>query len=538
MNKTRLVTASMIAGSLLFSHAALAAEQGITGQYEKNEQTRMQLQKLPAPVADTMFKLLKYMPELETMGMEINVEDLPDSKKKVYGVMFNKKEAEEYKDLYATTNISEDGILYDFHQYDSIHKSETRPSDSVAKEKSLAFLKLMMGDERAYVLQGISTGGQTSIDKDGNREVTKYASVRFFPLIHGIPLTNRNSIQIDIDKNGRVASWFNNDEDIQENAFPQPIHTITEKEAEKAFLEAASASLSYNEAEFVRIGDTKAEHITRPVLKYMIDTQAIDALTGKPVKNKVKDLYQEKVVSVQGKGKKLSVTSEKEAADLLKTELAIDVAGLELHKDGDGIEQTKVYQWRKNDDVSYVVQTTATGDVVHFGAFLNEKVKKEESITRTEAASRALTFLQTYLPSHIKELQMSYREQEKSDDWVDESKLPPDHVMLISFREMKDNIPIDSRSYNIYVDTSTGKVVGIFMESMLGKIELPDGNDRVSPQQAVKAYVEKYPLTLQYVWPSILNQKADKPLLVYAPLAGYEGQYVDAITGKVEQAER
>lgn len=524
MRKSALLS-GMLAGSLLLSPTVLAETNQTESAIQKKE-TAVTIQELPGPVKKTVDKLIAYKPELKQIPAEIEKRKDPLLSQEKYSLSFTKNE------LRVSAEIGVDGTLLGFHMYNSDEKSEKRPSDALAEEKATAFLKQVVGNENEYRISHIRDGGYMAIEHDGKEKVTAYASVIILPLVNGIPLAGSHSIQVDINQEGQVTNWFNHDGNLDKSAFPNPENLISRETAEQAFLRAINMELVYDEEEGATRGPNGPENVN-PVLKYRMTAKQIEAVTGNPIEDDYKEYTETKPVN--GEAKVLRITSAKEAEKLLQTELGIQVNGLRFREEGDGVKQAKLYEWTTENNTVYAVQTTDKGEVLQFGCLSvhnAEKFKETGTISEEAAAAKALDFIKKYLPANVKEVQISYRGRSAYPDWVDESKIPSNNVLLVGFTEMKDEIPITNRAIHAWIDLATGKIEQVSLYIPLQSV-LPDSSKKIDRDKAASIYLESHPLQLQYVWPHMLDQKAKKPMLVYAPLDDYYVEYIDALSGKV-----
>ncbi|BAU29370.1 hypothetical protein DFP93_11566 [Aneurinibacillus soli] len=523
MKKPMFMLSAILASNLLLIPAVLAEVREPSASMETEHV--LSIQELPKPVKDSLDKLYVYKPELKGLPIKITQTKDPVSSINQYSLDFKN----DPNMIHAI--IGQDGTLHYFQISKPGEKSERRPSDEEATKKAKEFLTAIHGSNNNYIVSHVTNGGYTTTDRDGKESVTAYASVTFIPLINGIPYKSSFFLQIDVNQAGEVVNYFNHNDPINPKDFPIAKNVLSKEDAEKAFLQSLTMNLYYEDEETVR-GTTDPKNI-RTILKYQHQMKPIDAVSGKPVEENV---YTQHTISkpVTGQGKVLRASNAKEAAALLKSELGIQVDGLTYREDGDGIKQAKLYEWTTKDNLVYAVQTTDKGEVIRFGALSvhnPDKMKGEEKIPRDKAAAQALDKIKKYLPTYAKEVQVDYTE-ENYPHWVDKNNIPKNNILLVSFRELHDNIPIMTRSIDVWVNLGTGAVEQVSLPPLINS-ELPDASKRITKEEAVKSYLDHHPLQLQYVWPHYFDQKAEKPILVYAPQTESFVEYVDALTGKI-----
>ncbi|WCN37098.1 YcdB/YcdC domain-containing protein [Aneurinibacillus uraniidurans] len=524
MKKTTFMLSAVLASNLLLSSAVLAEIHEPSASLEKEHV--LSIQELPQPVKDSLDKLYVYKPELKGLPIKITQTKDPVFSINQYSLDFKNDPT------MIQAIIGQDGTLHYFQMDKPDKKSERRPSDEEAIKKAKEFLTVIYGSNSNYIVSHVTNGGYTSTDRDGKESVRAYASVIFIPLVNGIPYDGSFFLQIDVNQAGEVVNYFNRNDRIDPKDFPIAKNVLSKEEAEKAFLQSLTMNLYYEDEETVR-GTTDPKNV-RTILKYQPQMKPIDAVSGKPVEENI--AYTQHTINkpVTGQGKVLQASNAKEATALLKSELGIQVDGLTYREDGDGIKRAKLYEWTTKDELVYGVQTTDKGEVIQFGALSvhnPDKMKGEEKIPRDEAAVKALDTIKKYLPTYVKEVQVNYTE-ENYPHWVDKNNIPKNNILLVSFRELHDNIPIMTRSVDVWVNLGTGAVEQVFLPPSINS-ELPDASKRITKEEAVKSYLAHHPLQLQYVWPHYFDRKAEKPILVYAPQTKHVAEYVDALTGQI-----
>ncbi|WP_027415193.1 YcdB/YcdC domain-containing protein [Aneurinibacillus terranovensis] len=545
MKQTRKLMIALLAGSLLSTISTtsiFASEPTAAATAVKTAADALAEQPLPQVVQESLDKLYSLVPELKDFTIMNK-----HSENGLWVIFLSKnpnpdKTAEgEIASAIVMIN-GNTGALFNFNIHDPLWASDKNPAPFAAKEKAEVFLTSVIGEDQVknYKMSDfVESGGMTSVDKNGNRASYSEAVVSFLRMVKGIALTN-SGYRIGVNEAGHVVSFYNlNREQIDESKFPDAAKLITQEEAEKAYVASVNLKLVYDEAQPTAYTWNGPVGI-HPVLKYMpLGLQPIDARTGQPVQAGMDFNERTKTVNVSPLGKVLVAKSAKEAAELLMNEFGVDVTGYKLEEEKHGMKEREatMYQWRKDDrgNAGYSVQTTSEGRVMQIGSIFGEEAESiKETVTKDEAQNIALEAAEKYLPTDVKQVQMSCFEQGAIPGWVDKNKLPTmPHFLFVTFTELNNGIPVSSRATSVEVDLTTGKVRNIFLRGGDVKASLPDSRNIVTKEQAAAAYLNKYPLTLQYMWPEFMGQKAPAPVLVYAPATRYNGEYIDALTGQV-----
>ncbi|BAU26060.1 hypothetical protein DFP93_12015 [Aneurinibacillus soli] len=447
------------------------------------------------------------------------------------------------------------GELYRFTITHPDWASKNNPSISLVKATATEFLNKMLGEKEAEHYQfddGVgfmSSGGM----EDGKEVVFTEAFAQFSPLIHGIPLESSYDIRMSVNAAGRVTSFSNENKKINTDLFPDPRQAISKAQAEELFLASLKPELIYDEKQptaIKNLGDREGEH---PVLKYVMgNPSTINAITGTSTTSDVpQEQWNRKMYTVIPKGQTLTVRNEQEAAQILKSELGMDVSGLSLSKNkyDNPYNQRALqsYTWSKKDDHTeeYVVQVDAPANRVlamgmHRQGEIDQSKPVTKKITKEEAEQIAVKTLEKYLPTSVKEVQVSEVFSIGEDyipSWVDKSKLEKTTTAMIntyyvSIAETHNHIPISTRTYNIHIDHTNGEVIDISFIPEETRTALPDSKNTITKEVAAIEYIKKHPLQLQYRWDYYGDQLAPAPQLVYAPTYDYSYSYIDAISGQ------
>lgn len=113
----------------------------------------------------------------------------------------------------------------------------------------------------------------------------------------------------------------------------------------------------------------------------------------------------------------------------------------------------------------------------------------------------AVMALETYLPSHVTQLRLKRVTKDEAD-------------LLFFFTWLHQGIPVIDRNYVIAIDADHLKPVGISGVFEKAPPMLPDKNNAISPEDALRIYTGQYPLTLVYI-PSAEEQQDYSPILSY-----------------------
>ncbi|WCN37668.1 hypothetical protein [Aneurinibacillus uraniidurans] len=548
MKYTKKIVTALLAGSFLSTTPVFAttlpATSGTTSPSSPTVQKNIQ---------ESLQTLYTLVPELRDLQLKEN--NTYQRNQTSFQVLSYEGKAEKAHAM-VVFNL-DTGELYRFTINHPDWASKNTPSISLVKEKTTEFLNKMLGEKEAERYQfddgvGFMSGSSGRME-DGKEVVFTEASAQFSPLIHGIPLKSNYDIRMSVNAAGRVTSFYNENKKINTNLFPDPKQAIPKEQAEELFLTSLKPELIYDEKQPTAIkifGDREGEH---PVLKYVMGiSPTIDAITGTPLASYIpQEQLNKKLYPVTPKGQTLTVRNEQEAAQILKSELGMDVSGLSLSKNKYehpySLSASQTYTWSKQDDYteSYDVQVdTSTNRVLAIGMHRQGEVDTSKPVTKKitkEAAEQiAVKTLEKYLPTSVKEVQV--RDVFSVDEnfipaWVDKSKLEKTttdmiNTYYVSIAETHNHIPISTRTYNIHIDYNSGEVIDISLIPEETRATLPNSKNTVTKEEAASEYIKKHPLQLQYHWDYYGDQLAPTPQLVYVPTYDYSYSYIDAISGQ------
>ncbi len=299
--------------------------------------------------------------------------------------------------------------------------------------------------------------------------------------------------------------------------FPEPKDLIGEQAAIQVMGE--SLRLVYMEGQEAQTG---------PILKYVPEMPGyVDAKTGKVIPGGVENKYSAPIKVTPG-DRQLAARTKEEAAAVLKSELAVDVANAEYKEESKA--GFRRFQWIHQDKTTmYVYADEWTGRVSQFG--VHSVQGGEPRITRDEAAQKAVSFLEQYLDKSITEIHVS------------ESDSAPGLSRLESFYIHKSHqgIPVEDHSYRVTVDMTNGNVTEVAGPFEREQVSLPDSSQAVPKAEAVKEFVNTHSAKLYYYSFDENGGRADTPRIVYSIEAQKPG-YIDALTGETvgekEEAEK
>ncbi|WP_232697305.1 YcdB/YcdC domain-containing protein [Brevibacillus daliensis] len=409
-----------------------------------------------------------------------------------------------------------------------------------AKQSAQEFVSEMMGQKLATYRQE-----QLTIPNSQNGS----QSVTFTRLINGIPFDN-DKIIVQVSNEEKVISVNRTtkfDQDIQSKQFPDPTKVITHEKAQKAVQKNASLSLVVNSAQ-AQLGDkdntvSNTVDESQPVLKYVAKyIPIIDASTGKEVEGYGKRIERDSKYSVSGKGE-IPILGNQQEAEKIIAEMGLSTAKNTFS------EGTGFYQWKSEDGKHQIVLQfdPISKKLSQVSTIQNKPTEStdEKLLREQEAIGKALSFLDNYVDSKQKNLQLYSvsTNEEAVPDWVDQEKLQtaiakPD-VYYLLFRVVDNNIPVENSAYRVSIDAKTGAITGFTFQPLHTPVTSNLQMNRIlSTDKATDQFVKNLEMELVYVWESYQDQKAPAPVLQYR-LKGYDkNAYIDAYTGEFIQTSQ
>ncbi len=426
------------------------------------------------------------------------------------------------------------------------------PSDELAKETAVAFLKKIQGEkaDQYRMRETVTRDAEVTTNAAGNDRIWSVKRVRFQQLVNGLPVIGQGEIIISVTAGGHVKDYsVNYAEQPMKAALPKPANQLSSEAAKQAFADNVHLSLVYNSGQPGSPANTE----TNAVLKYTPNALAIDAATGKPIEAvKPAEPQQGTVFHVNGKGVALAAKTDDDAAKLLKTFFAIDTGKMSysFYRQYDPrtnrFEKKLMYMWlRPNTNEADGAELTVddeTGALKTFKSYMSGDTG--EKVSEAAAREKAVRFVEEQLNAGVSDLAVTRLANPQAIDqypnWLDAKKLadsffyqkPP--TFAYQFTVLHDELPVENETYTVGID-EFGRMTS-FTRGRAGHGSLvPDKQGILSPEAAKKAYLDKLAVELAYVWPNYRGQYAPEPILAYVPKEQSENVYIDAFNGKTEQ---
>ncbi len=433
--------------------------------------------------------------------------------------------------------------------------TEELPPAELAKQQATQFIKQVMGDQADLyrVDPSLGYGGSSSSDSEGNELHWSTASVRFDPVINGIPVLY-NELQVDVDAAGRITGFYRHQTALRDaSSFPDPAKAISQPAAAAIMNQLIQMKLQYVQhqpLQYPPVWSNKPRE-TRPVLMYIPKFEsALDALTGKPAWGEEYLNSQGERVRLTGAGKQLFAQTQEEAAKILTEEFNVDMSKLEFERLFErenvlrGDQKYKHYLWRTADDAEagmnrkYVQLHTvaATGEIWRFSVQEDVTVDQEARVSPKLLRQKAVQLVEKYLPAGATEMELVTFDFAAVPDWVDKQQLKkeelPQPTTSFMFSPLHQGIPVSDGAYAVSMNNITGEVTEYAKGGLATDVTLPDSRGVATAEVAKAEYLKNHPLQLIYRWPEWFRQRAANPELVYMLNSDIGWGYIDAFTGK------
>ncbi|MED0674461.1 YcdB/YcdC domain-containing protein [Aneurinibacillus thermoaerophilus] len=559
------LAALLLASSFVPAVPALAAETGseMIQPVEAADASEL-LAPIPPAVQKSMDRLFALQPELKKLHIVTSGTSERDGKFFVH--LSNRlPEAEREQRGESSAYLEFDdktGELLSFNLQLLEWASEKNPSRQLAFEAAERFLTQWFGAEnrQQFGEPRLSGGSGSAIHhEDGTKTEWSERHVDFPLMLNGLPILYEGP-QLGIDAFGHVVSYTYRPVDLDKVSAPKPDTAKSVEEIKQKIATADSLELNYVEAQPEKYSSHPySEQKTKPVLKYDFlgytylhpeNGKPIDILSGEEWRKDRDSSVSKKEITLNPQGQSLIVRSEEEAKQTLAKLFGVEQFISQLRRSEHFMteEENSPYQ-------SYNFETEDPRITLH--AMVEKKTGRVQSAswsmytekeqeanatmaTKEQALDTALAFLEKYAGPTAKHIQWTdfiWKELEPPA-WVDKSKLSPEMMASgpneywFSFYELHEGIPVQDRSYSVTVDKRTGKVSGFSFAAPRDELNLPDAQNIVTKEQALKTFLKNKPLKLQYIWPRYMDQRAPSPILIYAWGHSEEYGYVDALTGQ------
>lgn len=458
-------------------------------------------------------------------------------------------------------------LLYSFHNPD--WASGELPTREFAVQQADNFIKQVLVDNGVqYLANSCRSNSGIITDGKGNEISLPLMSLRYYPLINGLPFLYDGGAQVEVGAAGHIVGYERYGsierpkEELDISLFVHPDQAIINPaDAEQIIAEEITMELTYlPEGSFFN----KQE---KPVLAYMgsVLPLFIDAMTGKAPYWYGVDYMQMGQIILKGQWKEMAVQNQGEAEILLSQHLGVDIDKMERVETSREYNEAGFYNWRKavkpelpGSDWSWHTVTLQmqpdTGELINIRTDDSGELIKPAVLSQEDALALAVSFMEKVLPEGAAEMSVvAHRNRMRSDnapDWADVSLLErgkgnnfddfyPMYVQSsnythFSFISMRQGIPIYGSDYNVTVSLVTGKVTGYNRGNIIISDDFPDAGYVVSAAQAKAELLRNTRQQLVYMLPAWNGQKPPAPLLFYTTDYNddWHLDYIDALTGK------
>lgn len=251
----------------------------------------------------------------------------------------------------------------------------------------------------------------------------------------------------------------------------------------------------------------------QPGLQYVAASDVyVNAKTGKLISQA---RAEKKSVAVSGQGKPLVLKTSDEVAELLERKLGIKVEqkafiGVNLH----GIS----YSWNDGQGNGVSVETTDDGAFLGFSQMAAYGRKDEQETTYEQAQTLAITHLEKFLPTDVRELSLEASQESPS-------------TIQFTFAPKVNGIPVMEHPYKVTVELASGLVTELTGNfSDLSWIQTDQTAKTLSKEEALDQFVQHAPLELVY----LPAEKGAEPVLAYQIRRDSEQPWaIEATTGKI-----
>lgn len=370
-----------------------------------------------------------------------------------------------------------------------------------AKEVAITFMKKWLGEDM----------GGYQFDPDTPK---RNSSFLFRRIVNGIPFRN-DTLGISVDSEGQIKILAKGDghtESIDEEQDVSQIHFADPKQA-LAKEKIEQMLVSYMKPYIALSTDGKKYRL----LYQPAFSGEILAATGK---DKVEPTPH-RLIKFQPQAKEVIVKSKEEAAAFLGRQ-----SGYDFTKGRSAFQQTKNpdngltnYVWMTEDEVlGSLFFEEQTGKVTSYQVLdTKKKSKAKKALSMEQALQHAIEGLSEFLPLTDKGMTLTaYRYVDYYDSYE------------FDFSQLYQGYVIDDSIKQAHVDAATGKVTLLDWGGGNKKnLPFPDTKKAITPEEATKKFLKKYPLKLYYS----MNEAKNAAELVYI-LPGDPSEEIDALTGE------
>ncbi|MEK8130835.1 YcdB/YcdC domain-containing protein [Paenibacillus filicis] len=369
--------------------------------------------------------------------------------------------------------------------------------DTLMKEKADGFMKKWLGSDYA--------GGYKMEDKAGTNVLGQKAA-HFSRVVNGLKVEGDGYL-VTVTADGAIAR-------IEEAGHSQG------KYADKEQFPDPSSALPKAQVEEALTGFMKLGFASDGKLNYAaMFSGIIDAKTGK----EMVESYTSPLIPVKAGGKSLSANTPKEVSKLVAEHFGMELTFEAGPESGEEL----LYSAVGRDDSNASVQTK-DGQLVSYSLFkgYNESTTKQAAYSEEKAQEKAAQFVQAYLDSSVKEVQVLRMQASPLGSTEYSFQLHPVHH----------GIPVLDQYYQVGIDKQSGAIVSyLAYNHTASPLSLTKPKGFVAAKSAAAEYIKHHPYELKYVYPTVDGKVSDKPVLVYRINTD---SYVDAYMGTPSMGTR
>jgi len=444
-----------------------------------------QVPKLTDAAKQTLNKLLKLFPNLASKQQRIE----PHTAGASFVINFDDDFSRQSVRMFDVVSIDEKGRLRSLVNNVPMGKSVT---DALMKEKADAFMKKWLGSESA---------GEYKMEDKAGKNVLGQKAAHFSRVVNGLKVEGDGYL-VTVTADGSIArfdeTWDSQGKYAAKAQFPNPSNVLPKAKVEEAL------------AGYMKLGfasDGKLNYAP-------IFSGYIDAATGKEM---VKS-YVSPAIPVKAGSKSLSAKTPQEVSKLVAEHFGMKLTFKAGSESGGELLYSAVAS-----DGSNVSVLTKKGELVSYSLFKNnlESSARQPAYTEEKAQEKAVRFVQAYLHSSVKEVQVLQTQ----------ASLLGSTEYSFQFHPVHHGIPVLDQYYEIGIDKQSGAIVRyLTYNHKASPLSLTKPQGFVEAKQAAAEYVKHHPYELKYVYPMVDGKTSAKPVLVYRINTD---SYVDAHTGKL-----
>lgn len=263
----------------------------------------------------------------------------------------------------------------------------------------------------------------------------------------------------------------------------------------------------------------------QPVFAYRSGVDPYIEALNKQLRGDMKK-EEQRFQQVSPQNRKLYARSKDEAISVLKSEFGITVTGEPMMIDDRNDKSEFRFRAVESKGASLTTEKS-TGRVIGMMLIYDDYKHRENRKEAVDSALIASRFLQAYLEETVTQLELVRTVKEGS-------------INRLMFNRAHQGIPVLGHSYEVEVDTATGKIVGFAGDFAKPAPRLPDPENLISVDKAVMEYLSTYPLQ-----PAAIQFEGKQEGETYTPVLAYvpahenlSDIYIDANSAKIIEPMR